>query len=212
MSQYSFSIFCLIFFLCGRINSIEAREVDPYLTARYTLKDSLHNLHQYMSQEMAKGLKKVNNQIFSAQIQQMSGSSCLAVAERMMLEFRSTGYQKIEKWADHAEGLDRAPSRQEMSDLDYIQNSYVEYSPLNFPFSRVINVGGIYVGSDKLGHFTSWGVRYLNTYLQNYKESKNEEQALVAAIKRGHESEHSYLGLQLTKIGSYADLRPTTRG
>ena len=204
MTLKSFITLCCAFSLIALPYVSSARETDPFMAATYQLADSQIPLTEFMMTTMESGLAKVNSQ--------KSTGECLNVAKDILLSFRQLAYQKTEAWADFSDLVDRAPSRDEMSDIDYIHSSYLTVSPFNIPMARTINVGGIYLGSDKLGHFTSWGLRYLNVYRQQLKKGSTHEEAMKAAIRFGHLSEHSLLGKWSTNVASYGDLEANFQG
>jgi hypothetical protein len=157
--------------------------------------------------------------------------SCELVAHKVMREaFYSPTYQKIEEFIDTSSSLDtypRKPSvkdineRQKlgempvdgyMTDREYLDRSIVLSSPLNSPLSRIVNVYGIYAGSDKFGHFTSFGVRYLKKMHKSLKKGKSYRESLDKVLHYGHRSEKSYVGMMFTKVFSRGDLEANYQG
>jgi len=85
---------------------------------------------------------------------------------------------------------------------------YRGWSHLAF-FSSTIKVYGVYMGTDKLGHFTDVGIQYYYRWLAARQAGKSEREAVAEAIRVGTEglmSEAGMLGMVGTADYSNADL------
>jgi hypothetical protein len=71
--------------------------------------------------------------------------------------------------------------------------------------AAVVNLGGILVGADKLGHFFSQGYSY-------FEKAFLQGKGLEAALDYGEWSERTYYGAMLTGVYSYADLAANLNG
>jgi len=157
--------------------------------------------------------------------------SCYLVSHRMMKEaFYAMTYQKIEEHLDYHNNYDRYPKRPSyksiedrarfnqlpingyLTDKEYLKRSIIKNLMFGVALSRVVNVYGVYTGSDKLGHFTSFGVRYLKRYHKLLKKGFSEEQALEKVLEFGYTSENSYVGKMFTKVLSRGDLEANYQG
>lgn len=157
--------------------------------------------------------------------------TCNLVAHKVMRKaFYSPTYQKIEEFIDTSKTLDtypRKPSTKDekkrsdlgetpengyMTDREYLDRSIVLKSPLNSPLARIVNVYGVYSGSDKFGHFTSFGVRYLKKMHKSLKKGRSYRESLNKVLHYGHRSEKSYVGMLFTKVFSRGDLEANYQG
>jgi len=76
----------------------------------------------------------------------------------------------------------------------------------------VVNMYGIYIGTDKLGHFLQQGYEYYLVYLQAITAGQTENEALAAAVHHGTHQEDSYYGTTLSGIRSNGDLSANFSG
>lgn len=82
---------------------------------------------------------------------------------------------------------------------------YRGWSHLAF-FSSTIKVYGVYIGTDKLGHFTDIGIGYYYRWLGAHLAGKSEQQAVAEAIRVGTEGTMSEAGmLGLVGTGDYSN-------
>lgn len=218
--------------------NLSAREVDQYLAWGTDLEDSGEIIDHYLREGMreAIALEKVNQAHIPQTTEQpfdknSAYQSCWATARSMMREaFYSPTYQKIEKFIETEDGIDIYPRRPTTEDADerlrlgqtpengfmtnkeYLKSSIVGSSPFNVPFSRIVNAYGIYTGADKFGHFTSWGVRYLDQFAKQLKKGKSVEEAFNYVMHRGYKSERSVVGMMFTQVFSRGDLESNFQG
>ncbi|OUR97758.1 hypothetical protein A9Q84_06040 [Halobacteriovorax marinus] len=71
----------------------------------------------------------------------------------------------------------------------------------------IVNINGVYVGSDKFGHFHTEGLEY---FFKAYKDKSIPE--VLGAMKWGIKTEESYFGRWTTGVISYADLAANFNG
>jgi hypothetical protein len=82
-------------------------------------------------------------------------------------------------------------------------------------FSSTIKVYGVYMGTDKLGHFTDEGINYYYTWLGAKQTGASEREAVAAAVRTGSEgfmSESGMLGMTGNADYSNADLAANFAG
>ncbi|HEX8522693.1 MAG TPA: ankyrin repeat domain-containing protein [Tepidisphaeraceae bacterium] len=83
-------------------------------------------------------------------------------------------------------------------------------SPFNAWKSGTMMAFGMYVGTDKIGHFTDMGMHYFDAYREARRKGASEEDAMKTAIKRGTDdpiySEKGLLGWATAGAYSNADL------
>lgn len=201
-------------------------KIDQYI--REHLADSLNVVNDSKYTNQATG--KVPHQEREDVIVSWFGD-CYRIAHDVMREaFYNPTYQKIEEHVDHAEGLDRYPRRPSSKDNDvrvsrgetpergymdnkeYLKESIVITSPLNTPLSRIVNVYGVYAGSDKFGHFTSFGVRYLAKFRELIDTGMTKEEAFDRVMDAGYQTEDGIVGMAFTKVFSRGDLEANFQG
>ena len=68
---------------------------------------------------------------------------------------------------------------------------FQDYS-LNIQIDEVVNIGGIYIGLDKLTHFTASGYLYYKIYMLALEQLDSEEAAKRMAISMGIYGEKIY--------------------
>jgi hypothetical protein len=88
---------------------------------------------------------------------------------------------------------------------------FQDYS-LNIQIDEVVNIGGIYIGLDKLTHFTASGYLYYKIYMLALKQLDSEEAAKQMAISMGIYGEKNILGKIPSGVFSFADLESNYQG
>jgi hypothetical protein len=82
-------------------------------------------------------------------------------------------------------------------------------------FSSTIKVYGVYMGTDKIGHFTDEGIHYYYTWLAARQSGASDREAIAAAVRNGTEgfmSESGMLGMTGNADYSNADLAANFAG
>ncbi len=184
-------------------SSLFALETDQYMSWNVQLQDSRNAVNAYINTKM---LSKLNHPSI-----QMT-NSCLLAARRVVQVFRRPFFQIIEQWAENAPEVDVFPPRNFSG--SYRQESiYVKHVfPFILPMARSMNVNGVYFGTDKLGHFISFGVRYFGIYNRALKRGAEERTALQKVVRFGIMSEVEMVGKIVTGVLSFADLEANFQG
>ena len=78
--------------------------------------------------------------------------------------------------------------------------------------ASTINVNGIYFGTDKLGHFTSFGLRYFNVYRRALKNGHSKQSAMMKAVRFGIWFERFLVGKLASGVLSFGDLEANFQG
>ena len=86
-----------------------------------------------------------------------------------------------------------------------------DYS-LEIQIDEVVNVGGIYIGLDKLTHFTASGFLYYKIYRLALEFVESKEAAMQMAIAMGIYGEKYILGKISSGVFSFADLESNYQG
>jgi hypothetical protein len=104
---------------------------------------------------------------------------------------------KIERWAMKSPEVEKLPQERRHS---IYADAPLWATRVNFVFGvgRTLEIGGVLVGSDKLGHFFSQGLKYY----QSFAEGKPE----AAVLRRGEVGERWLFGQLTTGVYSNADL------
>jgi hypothetical protein len=216
-----------------------AREVDNYLAWGADLSDSAAQVDNYMRARLSRAItfwdirKWQPPRAKSPQSEDDASwyRSCYGTAERLVSRaFYNPTYQKIEKFIDQGNHTDiyprrptttdwnerlrlgQTPDKGYMTDGEYRQASIVKTSPLNVPFSRIVNINGVYTGADKLGHFTSFGVRYWRNFSELISRGASRSEAFDAVMASGYASEVRLVGMLFTKVFSRGDLEANFQG
>jgi hypothetical protein len=222
--------------------SPQAREVDNYIAWGVDIRDSGPQIDDYMQVQMKNALQQINNNKFTGipagkmsherkQVLSEGYDSCYSVAHDMIKRaFYNPTYQKIEKYLENTQAIDIYPRRPStknqqlriergetpasgyMTNKEYRITSIVETSPMNTPLSRVVNVYGIYTGADKFGHFTSFGVRYLQNFNAFLDHGISPEEAFHKVMDIGYQSENGVVGMYFTRVFSRGDLEANFQG
>ncbi len=83
------------------------------------------------------------------------------------------------------------------------------FAPIPFAFlfdSPTINVFGVYLGTDKIGHFFAQGYGYYETFMKAIGNGLSEEAAIRKTVQEGINEERSYFGYWPAGTYSNADL------
>jgi len=193
-----------------------AAETDQFYARDAVIKDSSQALNDFFNSKIDLAVEKVNKKgnvndckLVSAEIfDQLLG-------EVNLIEwYKDKTFSKVSWFTQNSPLVERFP-------LDSVSNSEFRtqsiYKNRPFPFNvvsvgRTINVNNIYMGTDKIGHFSIVGKTYYKHYIKNLKEGMNEKDAEVAAIKQGIKEEINFLGYKLGGTLSYGDLEANYQG
>lgn len=187
------------------VSNTWALETDQYMTFGIKLKDSSVHINEL-----------VNNQMKYAVLKLSPKSSCLK-ATHDVLSWVGGQYGETmgltEKHVLENTEIDIFPSRDKLKS-DYINNSIYAKSFLlkTFPLAPTININGVYIGSDKIGHFFSVGRYYYRVYLRSKMLGFSNWDAIMKSYKAGLFSEKTYYGLWASGVYSYADLQANYEG
>lgn len=86
------------------------------------------------------------------------------------------------------------------------RNYYVKFMSAAMCCDSSINLGGHYIGLDKLSHLFAHGFNNYVIYSDEFKKTKDKEKAIKAAIDYGIVQENEAWGLSVFNVKSYADL------
>ncbi|MFA6236387.1 MAG: hypothetical protein WC635_03580 [Bacteriovorax sp.] len=188
-----------------------ALETDQFIASKTTIKDSAEVFNNYFNRQIDKAIEAANSK-------NPEKIKCSEVAGNVMNNLVGGKYfsiSKISKFARTSPDVDRYPD-DSVSDRDYSSLTFYEgvgtLLTLSPPFARTINVNGIYMGTDKLGHFSLVGRNYYHNYLTNLKNGMKKSEALEAAILTGFKTEKGILGYGIGGVLSFGDLEANYEG
>lgn len=216
MKFYMYS-FRKIFLLISIYTYISAGEVDTLYAAGKDINDSSQIINMYLNEQIETLLDDLPESFHN--------QTCENVSLHLMEELGSTDYfffragalnTPLELWAEENRHIDRIPPFGTAPNI-YAQMSI--YAPeLKFfelwptTVDSTMNIGGIYIGAEKLSHFLGSGYEYYQKYLQVLNATESEEEAQLEAIRWGIELEASIIGTWAVGIFSYADLEANYQG
>ena len=126
------------------------------------------------------------------------GEDDLGFAERLYFKLGGPHWvDRIERVAMKSPEIEKLPQRRRQS---VFKGAPVYATRVNFVFGvgRTISVGGTLVGSDKLGHFFSQGLKYYRRHVRGWTDQE--------VIDRGLYAERWLFGQATTGVFSNADL------
>lgn len=181
----------------------QALETDQYMTWGLELKDSTQAVNTWVNERLQKRLlrRKVQKK-----------TTCSAASEVLLKTFRRPFFQIIEGWAQNSPEVEVWPPRFEKRKYRRMSIFAKNIFPFIMPMAFSMNVNGVYFGTDKLGHFTSFGLRYANVYRKWRKRGLDKEAAMLKAVKYGLMSEVNLVGKYVTGVISFGDLEANFQG
>jgi hypothetical protein len=183
-------------------------ETDNFFGELNPPKDSSEIINKFVNEKIDNYLEENSSYL--------AGKICSDVRKKVLKSFRGIVVHAIEQYIDE-EVTDEYifPKR----DLDYSEyfkksiyfNKKIDLLKLKH-LSRSINVNGIIIGSDKLSHFISTGIRYHYFYQRKINNGYTEKKAVERAINYGVFTEKFVLGKLTSKVLSHADLEANYQG
>ena len=187
-----------------------ALETDQYMTFGIELSESSQEIDNLVNTQMTLAALSLSNGKDSSEL------SCMQAAYKALKWVGGEFGKKIgvpEEYILENTKIDIFPDRNLINN-EYINNSIYQSSLLlkTFPLAPTLKVNGVYVGSDKLGHFFSLGRYYYRIYLRSRKLGLSHDVAVKNSFKMGLISEKTYYGFLASGVFSYADLQANYDG
>ena len=182
-------------------------ETDQYLTWDIELKNSKSFVNNYINENINLAIQKVNkkNKTFKCEYVAKKAlawngrsTDFLSVIELTMYE-----HPEVERWPSINFSQRGVVEESIYADVDYFKHKV---------FGVSVQLDGIYMGTDKLGHFVTVGLAYYKKYLQAKFFGFSKEKAIELAIRRGIFSEKTYYGTIISGVFSFADLESNYQG
>ena len=194
-----------------------AGEVDNYYAWGHDIKDSRAAFNNFFNIQIKTILATINRK------GGFNSEHCEGVALEIMKKLGATRYPftyrgalntEMEYWAQESPALDHLPKLGE-SLAEYARKSIYAPEMTTFGVSTdldvIVNVGGVYFGTDKISHFLGSGFEYYRKYLK-YRKNNTETMAKALAIKWGVGMENGIIGTKAVGIFAYADLEANFQG
>jgi hypothetical protein len=194
---------------------ISSGEVDQYLAWNQLPNDESDLLNILFNEEIQNALDEINKH--------HNDCSCEEASGRILRHFGIGLNTPLEKRLKNSINIDKYPTDDILISERYKQSifrkelpfenidRYQNYS-LNLQIDEVVNVGGIYIGLDKLTHFTASGYIYYKIYHLGFEQTGSEDTAIQMAINMGIFGEKNILGKIPSGVFSYADLESNFQG
>jgi hypothetical protein len=194
----------------GSFGLAEAMETDQFMTFGIELADASEQLNRFVNDTATERLARINQRSEARR----ADLPCTKVARYILRGFRKPLYSRVAHWGNTAPGIERFPSK-DVPRSEYYRASILGvpfYSHFNIPLGRTVNINGVYLGTDKLGHFLSFGARYYKQYLHRRADGLSSEAATMSTIEWGLRLEKGIVGGWTTGITSFADLEANYQG
>lgn len=185
----------LILATVASISSVYASEIDPFNNRSVQLEDSLPALNLKANELMKDALSKLNKKDFSCSEKKLYKS--------LRKKFRNQYTSEFAEWLVETDELDKMSTK--TSDSIYQEFKWYQavipglFAKLSDPAGEILNVGGVFVGTDKFEHFSGSGFNYFKKYYL-------KEKSLKDAMMIGYRAEVGIMGATMTGVMSYADM------
>jgi len=180
-------------------------EVDHYLSWGQTLVDATPILNSKI------------NEIINTTVQSLAKDcSCEEAASKVLSGFGVSLNSHFEKWIKGTDKVDKfMPNidlalRESIFSLHKTQWALIERNFFSIQLDEIVNVGGVYIGLDKLSHFTGSGFLYYQAY--RVAKKAGNKKPINQAIKIGITGEKTVIGRMATGVFSYGDMEANFQG
>ncbi len=200
----------------AHFNSLDAAETDQFYARDAVIKDSVNELNGFFHGRIEVALDKANalaalpacREVASEVLTQVLGEFNLKVYAK------ERTFSKVSRFTQQDPSVDRFPDESVDSKKYRIDSIYKHRGfPSNLvEIARSINVDNIYMGTDKLGHFSIVGKAYYSNFLEALKDGKSLDEASEIAIFKGFKQEIAILGYTLGGTLSFGDLEANYQG
>ncbi len=185
---------------------LAALETDQYLAWEQPLADSREAVNTFVNQGIERVLERLERR--------RREIPCQAIPHRVYRHlFGSLISSPIRRFAHGHPAVERIPGS-EVGYWGYLKASVYRRPafPFLLPMSRTIEVAGVRLGADKLGHMFGFGRRYYARYLRARRRGLSEEEAVRRVVLWGIRMERIFVGGLSDGVFSYADLEANFQG
>ncbi len=182
-----------------------ALETDQFYSWTKPLRDSSEPINAKFEVEIATALRTLR-----------PNATCADVESHVQRQFRRFIFHVPETWAANDLLVDRLPATVEDRRAYQQRSIYAGLSRLQtatwMPSSPTVELGGVRLGTDKIGHFVSEGWLYYRRYKRGLRRGLSHAQAERHAIELGMLLERTTLGYLASGIFSAADMEANYNG
>jgi len=197
-------------------HSLYGAETDQFYARDAVIRDSVNELNGFFHSRIDLALEKTNQKSQMTPCREVA----LEVLNQVLGEFnlkvyaKERTFSKVSRFTQQDPSVDRFPMDAIDAKIYRIDSIYKHRGfPSNLvEIARSINVDGIYMGTDKLGHFSIVGKVYYNNFLDALKEGKSLDDAAETAIFKGFKQEIAVLGYTIGGTLSFGDLEANYQG
>ncbi|NOT80751.1 MAG: hypothetical protein HOP07_17335 [Bacteriovoracaceae bacterium] len=193
-----------------------AAETDQFYARDAVIRDSAAELNGYFHQRIELALNKINNSKKTFECRDVASEVLVQVLGEFNLKAytKDRTFSKVSKFTQDDPSVDRFPE-DTLEEKKYREDSIYKNRP--FPVNivgvaRSINVDGIYMGTDKIGHFSIVGKAYYKNFLEALNDGNTLEKSTEIAIFKGYKQEVAILGYTVGGTLSYGDLEANYQG
>jgi hypothetical protein len=211
------SVKALTFVLISAISSSTfAAETDQFYAKDAVIRDSSAEINGFFHEKIKVALDKIN--------QEKKAVSCRLVAKEVLVQvvgevslkeyIKNKAVSKVTSFVKKSPLVERFPD-DSMSDDEYRETSIYKNRALpgsKAAIARTINVNGVYLGTDKISHFSMVGRIYYKNFLKALDRGLRLEDAEKYAVAKGMKQEIAILGYVLGGTLSYGDLEANYQG
>jgi hypothetical protein len=186
-------------------SSATALETDQFYSWAQPLRDSSAPINAKFETEINAALQKLK-----------ANATCADVESQVQRRFRRFIFHVPETWAANDALVDRVPASSEQRRVYQQRSIYAGLSRIAtatwMPASPTVELGGVRLGTDKIGHFVSEGWLYYRQFKRGLHRGMTEAQAEHRAIALGMLLERTTLGYLASGIFSTADMEANYNG
>ena len=191
-------------------------ETDQFYVGSAVIRDSSLEMNSFFHEKIELALSIVNEEKNPVNCR-LAAKEVLqqVVGDVNLIEWgKNKSFSKISVFTQTSPLIDRFPL-DNISEKEF--RAYSIYKNRPFPVNivgvaRTLNINGIYIGTDKLGHFSIVGKTYYKNFLNGLDEGLNPEAAQAEAIKKGLKQEIALLGYAVGGTFAYGDLEANYQG
>lgn len=211
--KYKWLGLILILIISGTLRS---SETDQFYASSAIIQDSSNAINDYFKKSIEAGIEKANAQ--------SNFMGCREVALNILTQVlgecsvkryvHDKSYSKVSHFIGTSPLIDRFPN-DDINLKEYRLDSIYKKRPFVSNFigiSKTININGIYIGGDKIGHFSIIGKTYYKNFLDGLSDGLSPDEAQIRAIKKGFKQETYVLGYHVGGTFSFADLEANFQG
>jgi hypothetical protein len=185
-----------------------ALETDQYYSWNRPLEDATDAVNAEVNSGIEEVLKRVNAR--------RRPCPCNEIARAIDARLGYFVIARIEIWAMKSPLVERAPAGADDEPAYRRQWLYGESAPLDssrwMPPSPTIELAGVRVGTDKLGHFFSGGEWAYQWYQRILKDAATEDEAMARVMRASFLTERTIWGQGISGILSRSDLEADYQG